>query len=130
MFLKLFLAFTLIPVVEIFLLMNVAEVIGSGNAILLVLGTGFLGAYFAKVQGMQTMFRVRESLRMGTVPAEELVDALMIFIAGVVLITPGIMTDVAGLLLLFPVTRQQFKDILKKRFEALRDDGTIDITHY
>ena len=130
MFLKLFLAFTLIPVVEIYLLMEVAGAIGSVNAILLVIVTGFLGAHFARMQGMQTMFRVRASLQQGGVPAEEMVDALLIFVAGIVLITPGLMTDIAGLLILFPGTRKQFKEFLRRKFEALRNDGTIDITRY
>ena len=130
MFLKLFLVFTLIPIVEIYLLMEVAGALGSLNAILLVLGTGFLGAYFARMQGMQTMFRVRASLQQGVVPAEEMMDALLIFVAGIVLITPGLLTDVAGLLILFPGTRQQFKGFLRRKFEAYRDDGTIDISRY
>lgn len=130
MFLKLFLAFTLIPVVEIYLLMEVAEAIGSLNAIMLVLGTGFLGAYFARMQGMQTMFRVRASLQQGIVPAEDMVDALLIFVAGIVLITPGLMTDLAGLLILFPGTRQQLKRFLKRKFEEFKNDGTIDINHH
>ena len=116
MLIKLFLAFTLIPVVELYLLIEVGGIIGSLNTIILVILTGLAGAYLARLQGMQTMHRVRSSLQMGRVPAEELLDALLIFVAGLVLLTPGLITDAFGLFLLFPLTRQPVKKFLKQKF--------------
>lgn len=116
MLIKLFLAFTLIPIVELYLLIEVGGIIGSLNTIILVILTGLAGAYLARLQGMQTMHRVRSSLQMGRVPAEELLDALLIFVAGLVLLTPGLITDAFGLFLLFPLTRQPVKKFLKQKF--------------
>ncbi len=99
MLLKLFLAFTLIPFAEIYLLIKVGAVIGAFNTVALVILTGFIGAYLARMQGMQTMFRVRSSLQQGNMPAEDLIDALLIFVAGIVLLTPGFLTDAGGLIL-------------------------------
>lgn len=122
MLLKLFLAFTLIPVAEIYLLITIGGYIGAINTVLLVIITGFSGAYLARLQGMQTMFRVRESLQAGVMPSGELVDALLIFMAGVVLLTPGFITDIAGILLLFPPSRAYLKQLaIKKLNQWIRD---------
>ena len=117
MLLKLFLAFTLIPFCEIYLLIKIGNYLGAFNTILIVIVTGFLGAYLAKLQGIKTMMRVRESLNHGKVPAEEMLDALLIFVAGIVLLTPGFITDVAGIGILVPNTRSWFKRWLRKKFD-------------
>jgi len=130
MLLKLFLCFTLIPMVELYILIQLGSVIGGLNTILLVITTGFLGAWLAKMEGMQTMFRVRESMQQGTMPAEDLIDAVIIFIAGVVLITPGLITDVFGLLLLWPVSRNAFKRYLRRKFDEMNAKGTINVTRF
>ncbi len=130
MLLKLFLCFTIIPVIELYLLIKIGTIIGGFNTILIVLGTGFFGAWLARMEGMQTLIRVRENMQQGIMPAEDLIDALIIFIAGVLLITPGLLTDISGLLLLWPVTRNLFKKFLRKKFNKMMDDGTINITRF
>jgi UPF0716 protein FxsA len=130
MLLKLFLAFTLIPFAEIYLLIKVGAVIGAFNTVALVILTGFIGAYLARMQGMQTMLRVRTSLQQGNMPAEDLIDALLIFAAGIVLLTPGFLTDAGGLLLLFPVTRSHFKRFLKRKLDNWIRDQNIHYTFY
>ena len=117
MLLKLFLAFTLIPFLELYLLIKIGHYLGAFNTILVVILTGFLGAYLAKLQGIKTMMRVRQSLNRGELPAEEMVDALLIFVAGVVLLTPGFVTDLAGVGILVPNTRSWFKRWLRKKFD-------------
>jgi UPF0716 protein FxsA len=117
MLLKLFLAFTLIPVTEIYLLIKVGGQIGAIKTVLIVIATGFAGAYLARMQGLQTMLRVRLSMQQGQLPTEELLDAVLIFVAGVVLLTPGFITDAVGLLLLIPETRFYAKRYIKRRFE-------------
>ena len=119
MFWKLLLAFTLIPVVEIYLLIRVGSLFGALTTVLIVIGTGILGASLARMQGLKTMFKVREQLQQGIMPAGELIDALLIVVAGIVLLTPGFLTDLAGFLLLIPVTRVFFKRWLRQRFETL-----------
>ncbi len=119
MFWKLVLAFTLIPVVEIYLLIRVGSLFGALTTVVIVFGTGILGASLARMQGLKTMFKVREQLQQGLMPAGEMIDALLIVVAGIVLLTPGFLTDLAGFLLLIPTTRVLFKQWLRRRFETL-----------
>jgi len=130
MLLKLFLCFTLIPVFELYLLIKIGTVIGGFNTILLVIVTGFLGAWIARMEGMNTMMKLKRNINQGLMPAEELIDAVIIFAAGVVLITPGLITDVFGLLLLWPVTRNKFKRMLRKKFDEMQLQGNINITRF
>lgn len=118
MLLKLFLAFTLIPLVEIYLLIKLGQNFGAITSILLVIFTGILGAYLARMEGLRTLFRIQETMREGRMPGEELLDALLIAIAGLVLITPGFITDVAGFLLLFPFTRMLAKKLAERTYES------------
>jgi UPF0716 protein FxsA len=128
--LKLFLAFTLIPFLEIYLLIKIGSYLGAFNTVMIVILTGFLGALLARYQGLQTMQRVRESLDGGEMPAEELLDALLIFLAGIVLLTPGFLTDLAGLLILTPQTRLLFKRWLRKKFDQWITQKRVNITFY
>jgi len=117
MLLKLFLAFTIIPIIEIYLLIEIGSMFGALTAVTLVILTGFLGAFLARMQGLQTLYRIQESLREGRMPSGELLDALLIVIAGLVLLTPGFLTDSAGFLLLIPSTRNFIKYWLRRQIE-------------
>ncbi|KPJ78385.1 MAG: exlusion protein FxsA [Deltaproteobacteria bacterium SG8_13] len=130
MLLKLFLAFTLIPVVEIYLLIKIGGHLGAFNTVALVVATGFAGAYLARLQGMQTMLRVRSSLQQGVMPAEEMLDAMLIFTAGIVLLTPGFITDALGLLLLIPETRLLFKRYLRKKLDTWMEEQNVRIDRF
>ena len=115
MLLKLFLAFTIIPIIEIYLLIEIGSMFGALTAVTLVILTGFLGAFLARMQGLQTLYRIQNSLREGRMPSGELLDALLIVIAGLVLLTPGFLTDSAGFLLLIPATRKSIKYWLRRQ---------------
>ena len=117
MLLKLFLAFTIIPIIEIYLLIEIGSIFGALVAVTLVILTGFLGAFLARVQGLQTFYRIQESLRQGRMPSGELLDALLIVIAGLVLLTPGFLTDSAGFILLIPATRKSIKYWMRRQIE-------------
>jgi len=117
MLLKLFLAFTIIPVLEIYLLIKLGSFLGALNTVIIVILTGIIGAYLAKLEGLHTMTKVREALNRGEMPAEGMLDALLILVAGIVLLTPGFLTDLAGLLMLIPQTRLLFKRWLRKKFD-------------
>ena len=117
MLLKLFLAFTIIPIIEIYLLIEIGSMFGALTAVTLVILTGFLGAFLARMQGLQTLYRIQESLREGRMPSGELLDALLIVIAGIVLLTPGLLTDSVGFLLLIPATRNSIKYWLRRQIE-------------
>ncbi|WP_321492307.1 FxsA family protein [uncultured Desulfobacter sp.] len=130
MLLKLFLCFTLIPVAELYILIHLGGIIGGFNTVMLVIITGFLGAYLARMEGLNTMIKVRQSLNQGIMPTEELLDAFIILIAGLVLITPGLLTDTAGLLLLYPPTRNAFKRFLRRKLDEMMANGSINITRF
>jgi len=117
MLLKLFLAFTIIPIIEIYLLIEIGAMFGALTAVTLVILTGFLGAFLARMQGLQTLYRIQESLREGRMPSGELLDALLIVIAGLLLLTPGFLTDSVGFLLLIPLTRNSIKYWLRRQIE-------------
>jgi UPF0716 protein FxsA len=129
MLLKLFLAFTLVPLMELYLLIKIGAYMGALNTLLLVIMTGFAGAYLARMQGMQTLHRVRSQLQQGMMPAEDLIDAVIIFVAGIVLLTPGLLTDIAGLLLLFPTSRFHFKRWLRHKFNQWMQNPNVTIRH-
>jgi UPF0716 protein FxsA len=126
--LKLFLAFTIIPFLEIYLLIKIGSYIGAFNTLIVVILTGFLGALLARYQGLQAMLRVRESLAHGEMPAEHLLDALLILLAGIVLMTPGFLTDLAGFLILIPTTRFHFKRWLRKKFDDWITQKHLNVT--
>ena len=123
---KLFLAFTLIPVSEIYILITIGGQIGILPSIALVILTGIVGASLARSQGLQTLGRIQDSFQQGLVPGEELLNALLIAIAGVVLLTPGFLTDAAGLFLLIPATRTLCREWLKRRMESVYAQRNAD----
>ncbi|MFK5954322.1 MAG: FxsA family protein [Desulfobacterium sp.] len=128
MLFRLFLCFTLIPMIELYLLIQVGSVIGGFNTIILVVISGFLGAWLARMEGMNTLMRVRTNMQQGIMPTEDLLDGLIILIAGIVLITPGLLTDAMGITLLWPVSRNAVKQFLRKKFDEWTSNNTIDIT--
>lgn len=130
MFGKLFLLFAVVPVAEIYVLVSVGGAIGVLPTIALVLLTALVGAHLARMQGLSVMLRIRENLAQGFMPAEELLDGLLIFMAGMVLLAPGFLTDIAGLLILLPVTRGMFKRWLRKKFDEWRQNPNVHITFY
>lgn len=121
MLFRLLLAFTLIPTAEIYLLIKIGGQIGALNTIFLIFLTAIVGAYLAKMEGLRTLTQIQSSLAQGIMPTEEMVDALLIFVAGLVLLTPGFITDCLGLLILFPPSRRLFKAWLKSKFQTRQD---------
>ena len=124
---RLFLLFTIVPLAELYLLIKIGSDMGAFNTILLILITGILGALLARLEGLRTLRQITLSLNQGIVPAEELVDSVLIFVAGIVLVTPGVLTDVMGLLVLLPYTRTIFKRWLRKRFDRMVSSGNMQI---
>jgi UPF0716 protein FxsA len=127
MLFKLFLIFTLVPLIELYLLIKIGLHLGAANTVILVVGTGLLGAYLAKMQGIRTVNKIRASLSEGILPAEEMIDALLIFVAGIVLITPGVITDLCGVLILIPSTRLLFKRWLRRKFDRMIASRAVSV---
>ncbi len=107
--LLLFFLFTAIPLVELWLLFQLSGQLGFWTTIGLVLGTGFAGAALARWQGWQVFQRVQAEMQQGMLPAGAMGDGALILVAGVLLITPGVLTDLFGLSLLIPPVRMLVK---------------------
>jgi UPF0716 protein FxsA len=105
----LFLLFTLVPLVELSLLVWIGEQTAWWFPILIVLATGIVGAALARWQGWRTMVRIQDDLRAGRMPADAMVDGLLILVAGLLLVTPGVLTDAVGFALLVPPLRSLVK---------------------
>ena len=119
----LFFLFTVVPIVELYILIKIGNVLGPLNTVLLLIGTALLGAFLVRLEGLRTFSRMTSNLSQGIVPGEELVDGLLIFGAGVLLITPGIFTDVLALFLLVPFSRTLIKRWLRRRFDRMVSSG-------
>ena len=105
MVLRLFLLFTLVPLVELYVLIRLGGLIGIAPTLAIVLGTGAAGAWLARREGFRSWQAVQSELAAGRLPANELLHALLVLIAGVLLVTPGVFTDAAGLLMLMRPVR-------------------------
>jgi UPF0716 protein FxsA len=127
---KLILAFALLPVAEIYVLIEVGSVIGSLNTVAIILLTAVAGGYLARTEGTRTYHQIQAHLQRGVIPRNEIVDALLIFAAGIVLLTPGFITDLAGLAILFPPTRVPIREFIKRRFKDKMDRTTIEINRF
>jgi len=125
MFGYLVLLFTLVPAVELMLLIEIGGHIGAGNTILIIILTGVLGAYLARLQGFLVLQKIQNDLNSGIMPNSELIDGLMILVGGIVLLTPGFITDLFGLLLLIPWTRSLIKMLFSRKFESMIAKGQI-----
>ena len=106
MLLRLVLLFVLTPLVELAILVYLGTVIGALYTVLIVVGTGILGAYMARVQGLAALSRIRSSIERGIIPSNELFDGALILAGGLLLLTPGIITDIVGFIVLVPQTRR------------------------
>ncbi len=123
--LTLLLLFTVVPAVELWLLIEVGSALGGLETIAICIVTGIVGARLAKSQGAGVLRRIQEASERGELPAKELVDGVMILVAGVVLITPGFITDAIGIALLLPPFRALFRGRLRRWFVARMADGRI-----
>ncbi len=116
MFGRLFILFAVLPILEIMLLINVSDNIGGWNTFVVVLVTAFLGAYFVRREGANTLRDVQLKMAQGEMPSKELSEGLLLLVAGVLLVTPGFITDIAGLLFTLPFTRGPIAASIVKSF--------------
>lgn len=115
MFYLVLLLLVVVPAAELWLLFRLADATNWAMTLLIVLFTGILGAALARRQGLEVYRRIREQMAQGKTPTAELLDGLMILFAGVFLITPGILTDGVGFLLLVPPVRMLLRGWLVRR---------------
>ncbi|MCL1078532.1 FxsA family protein [Parashewanella spongiae] len=114
----LLLLFILIPVLELSLMIHVGGVIGTWNTVGLVIFTAVVGGSLVRSQGLETLHNVRAKLANGETPGKEIVEGMMLAIAGVFLVLPGFITDFIGLLFLTPITRAPIAAFMFKRMRV------------
>ena len=127
MFIKLFIMFITIPIIEVFVLLDAAEYLGLWPTVLLVIATGAAGAYLAKSQGLDLLSRIQVATNQGELPTEELIDGLFILAGGLVLLTPGFITDLLGFVFLVPWSRAPLKRYLIVWFRNKMDRGEFQL---
>ncbi len=125
MLLRLFLAFTIIPLLELALLIRVGGWLGLGPTLALVLVTGIVGAWLARREGTRALRAIQAEAASGRLPGDELLHGFLILIAGVVLITPGVLTDLAGILLLVRPIRGGVVERLKRSLAGRVQVATV-----
>lgn len=128
MFIRLLALFIVLPLVELAILIQVGRWIGLVWTLALVVATGFLGAALARRHGVRAWIAIRDELRAGRMPASALADGLLILIGGIVLLTPGLITDLFGFAMLVPATRNAFKKALLRRFQRAVERGDTSVT--
>ena len=127
----LILLFTAVPVVELALLIKLGQFIGVGYTLAIVILTGVAGAYLARSQGLMTLRKIQDDINRGIMPADKIFDGVMILFGGILLLTPGLITDLIGFMTLVPFTRRLIKLWLKRKIENTIAQGkVVTITHF
>lgn len=121
MFLVVLLFIILVPVAELIVTFKVAGAFGWLNTLALLVLISVVGAWLVRRQGLTMVMRIQRELTSGNVPTKSLVDGLLLLVAGVLLLTPGFISDAAGILLLFPPTRIAVRGLLIRRYRSRLD---------
>lgn len=125
---RLLLLFVTVPAVELALLIEIGSRIGTLATLALIAATGVAGASLARLSGLQVLRRMQAELAEGRMPAGSLIDGVIILIAGALLVTPGILTDVVGFLCLIPGFRAIVKRTLWRRLERAVRERRVQVT--
>jgi UPF0716 protein FxsA len=113
MFIKLLVVFIGIPALEIYTLLEFGKIIGTGGTLALIILTGISGAYLARAQGFELFKKIQFELSQGRIPADDMIDGLLVFAGGLVLLTPGFWTDLLGFFCLLPVSRNLLRPVVR-----------------
>lgn len=122
----LILLFTIVPLIELAILIYLGTIIGALYTMLIVVVTGILGAILARYQGSSTLSKIRSNIEIGIIPANELFDGALILAGGLLLLTPGIITDIIGFALLVPYTRRIVRRLSRSLMLRKIETGRIN----
>ena len=125
MVIRFILLFTVVPLIELYLLIQVGKYLGVLPTIAVVFITGIMGGLLARSQGLSIYRRIQMDLQNGTIPTDSLIDGLFILIAGALLITPGLITDIVGFLVMIPGFRGWLRKRIKERFRQKLEAGQM-----
>lgn len=126
-FIRLVLLFVMFPMVELYLLYRLAETFGWMETFAIILSTGLVGAYLAKKEGREIIRHINIELGEGRIPGDELLNGMCVLIGGALLLTPGIITDLVGLSLIFPLTRRIYKKYILEKMKHMIKKGSASI---
>ena len=130
MFRILFALFIIIPIIEITVLMQVGELIGAWPTVAIVIVSAWVGAKYVRQQGIATLQSVQTKMDQGELPSSEIVTGVMLLVAGILLVTPGFVTDVIGLLLLVPNMRKTLATSIQKYMKTKQTNNFESNTHF
>ena len=116
-----------LPILELALLIRLHGVAGFLPTVLLVLLTGIAGAALVRRQGISILFKIQQEMAAGNLPAPQMMDGIMVLLAGALLVTPGLITDIAGFALLVPYVREHIRLRLRKKLEEKINSGYIQV---
>ena len=129
MFFKLLTIFILVPLIELYFLLEISQIIGVFTTVVVIVFTGAAGVSIARRQGYQVINNIRSNLNAGKMPTDDLISALLILIGGVTLLTPGFLTDITGFLLILPGSRDLIAALVKKYFLKYVKENKVEV-HY
>jgi UPF0716 protein FxsA len=117
--------FIIVPVTELYLLIEVGKKIGTLTTISIIIFTGILGAYLVKHQGFMILRKIQNDLNEGTIPEDSLIQGVIILAGGILLLTPGFVTDIVGFIFLIPASRNVVKKYLLKWLKGKIKEGNF-----
>ena len=124
---KLFLLFTVLPILDLWLLLRIGRMVGFWPAVALVIATGLLGAWLARLEGFRVLQSWRESLAAGRLPEEGVLSGVLVLAGAALLVTPGVITDAIGLALLFPPSRRFIAAALRRSIRQRIEVGRVRV---
>lgn len=124
---RLFVIFAVVPVLELYVLIKVGKLIGAWETVAILLAMSFAGAWLVRHQGFSILSRIQGELASGRLPAAELLDGFLVLVGGILLLTPGFLTDLLGIFFLVPAGRFILKQYLRRWMERRVNNGVIVI---
>jgi len=124
-FTKLLILFVIVPITELYILIEVGKKIGSLTTIGIIILTGIIGAYLVKNQGFMILKKIQNDLNEGIMPGDSLIQGAIILAGGIFLLTPGFVTDIIGFIFLIPVSRRVVKKYLLKWLKGKIKEGNF-----
>jgi len=126
-FARLFAAFTIIPLIDVLILIPLGQEIGLLPTIAIVVLTAIVGSWLGSREGSAAWRRIQEDLAHGRLPGDSVLDGLLIAMACALLITPGILTDAFGLVLLIPISRAPLRKLVKRKFTNMLQNPEVTV---
>jgi len=129
-FLKFFSLFLIVPFIELYFLIKIGGMIGALNTVLIILITASLGAYLAKSQGLYVFRQIQETMNQGRIPGNELLNGLFVLIGSFALLFPGFLSDIIGITMLIPKTREIYVHIARELLRKKIQKGNFQMSMY